>query len=55
VEAANVDFNALTATSEPAGADWLAFSTHHATPLVYVFPDSSASAENPACASDDSS
>ena len=34
VEAANVDFRALTATSEPAGADWLAFSTQAATPFV---------------------
>ena len=25
VDAANVDFSALTATSEPAGAFWLAF------------------------------
>jgi hypothetical protein len=45
----------LMATSEPAGAAWLAFSTHEATPFVYVYHVSSASAENPACASDDSS
>ena len=34
VVAATVDFIALIATSEPAGADWLAFSTHDARPLV---------------------
>jgi hypothetical protein len=34
VEAANVDLNALTAASEPAGADLLALSTIAATPLV---------------------
>ena len=32
--AATVDFIALMAASEPAGADWLAFSTHDARPLV---------------------
>ena len=38
VEAANVDFRALTATSEPAGADWLAFSTQaaYAAPLILL-------------------
>jgi hypothetical protein len=34
VEAANVDLNALTADSEPAGADLLAFSTHAAVSFV---------------------
>ena len=34
VEAANVDLSALTATSEPAGADLLALSTMAATPFV---------------------
>jgi hypothetical protein len=34
VVAATVDFSAVTAMSEPAGAFFVAFSTHAATPLV---------------------
>ena len=34
VDAANVDLNALTAGSEPAGADLLAFSTQAAASFV---------------------
>ena len=45
VVAAIVDLNAFTATSEPAGADLLALSTHAATPFVYTPNASSASAE----------
>src|SRR5204862_3738852 len=52
VVAATVDFSAVTATSEPAGAFLAAVSTHAATPLVYEAHASSASAEKSACASD---
>src|SRR6187401_489902 len=45
VVAANVDLNAFTAMSEPAGADLLAWSTHCATPFWYTPIASSASAE----------
>ncbi len=53
VDAANVDLSALTAASEPAGADLLACSTQAAVSLVYVDHASSASAVNCACACDE--
>src|SRR5207247_5449037 len=52
VVAATVDLRAVTATSEPAGAFLVAFSTHAATSLAYDAPASSASAEKSACASE---
>ena len=52
VVAATVDFNAVTAKSEPAGAFFAAFSTHAAMPLVYDAHASSASSEKSACASE---
>src|SRR5262245_5202739 len=53
VEAANVDLNALTAASEPAGAFLVAFSTQAAASFVYVDQASSANAVNCAWASDE--